>query len=94
MSRFEEANNRLLTALERLERAATRGAAGDDSGSGAPAGGATGPAADPASNGELENLRGSLDASRRANAALRASRDAVATRLDDAIDRLKTVLGE
>ena len=39
-------------------------------------------------------LREALDASRRANAALRASRDDVSVRLDGAIERLSRVLGE
>ena len=75
MSRFEDANQRLLDALDRLERAAERrrsNGAGD----------------------ELTALREALDNSRRANAALRGSRDVLAIRLDSAIDRLKTVLGE
>ena len=75
MSRFEEANQRLLDALDRLERAAER----------RPSNGA---------GDEVGALREALDNSRRANAALRGSRDVLAIRLDSAIDRLKTVLGE
>ena len=75
MSRFEEANQRLLDALDRLERVAEL-----RKGNGA--------------SDEVAALRESLDASRRTNAALRGSRDVLAIRLDSAIDRLKTVLGE
>ena len=85
MSRFEDANNRLLAALERLERAA---------GERLPAAGDSGARGSGPGNVELDDLRQALDASRRANAALRESRDAVASRIDATIDRLKTVLGE
>lgn len=75
MSRFEEANQRLLDALDRLERAAERRQANGAS-------------------EEVTALREALDQSRRSNAALRGSRDVLAIRLDSAIERLKTVLGE
>ena len=57
-------------------------------GAGSSGEGAAGP------DGETEALREALDASRRANAALRASRDDVSVRLDGAIERLSRVLGE
>lgn len=89
MSRIEEANERLLSALERLEGIAERRAAA-----------AAAPEAEPeaaadsgASEAELAELRDQLEASRRANAALRSSRDEVSARLDGAIDRLNRVLG-
>ena len=82
MTRFEKANERLLSALDRLERAAERStdkpiASGEDS-----------------ADGEVAELREALEASRRANAALRSSRDEVSARLDGAIDRLTQVLGD
>ena len=86
MSRFEDANERLLSALDRLERIAER----QDAGAGQP--GKDAAKGDDA--GEVEALREALDSSRRANAALRASRDDVSTRLDGAIERLSRVLGE
>lgn len=84
MTRFEDANDRLLSALDRLERIAER----QDAAARPDSGGAAGP------DGEVEALREALDASRRANAALRASRDDVSDRLDGAIERLSRVLGE
>ena len=94
MSRFDDANERLLSALDRLERIAERqDAAAESPGAGSPGAGSPGEgAAGP--DGETEALREALDASRRANAALRASRDDVSVRLDGAIERLSRVLGE
>lgn len=89
MPSFDEANERLLSALDRLERIAER----PETTGALEAKPEPDAAPDADATEEIASLRGALDASRRANAALRSSRDEVAVRLDGAIERLASVLG-